>query len=493
MDLTNKTKDELLKIAEAVTALQQKQKYNLLDFVFPEKGKYSRDKYAKQMEFFRQGVKHRFRLFIGANGTGKSFNGSLELVYHTTGLYPKWWEGRIQDTPKTWWVICESGQLWRDSLQKILFGNPGEEIGTGLIPKECIASANSMPGIPGAIGSAIIKHVKGHKVSLIVKTFEMRRENLQAASIDGVVFDEEPPLDVYTESIMRLRGTPTKLPGISLLLFTPLQGLSEVVLKYLPQGKFPQDGIIEDEPEKYICRVEWDDVPHLTEEDKKAMLAEMEPHQRLARSKGIPALGSGKIYPVFEEDVIVQPFKIPDYWPRAFGLDFGWHKTACIWGAQDPHTKIIYLYAEYYRGHEAVYVHANAIKAKGEWIPGICDPSGGGRQGDGSLLVDQFRAYGLDLEEGENAIVPGIARNLNMFESGQLKIFSTLVNTTDELRIYRYDTKDPNAPARNQADHLMDAIKYLTSRFEDCARCEDDLKPKHDSSTKHTRDKLTGY
>ena len=46
--------------------------------------------------------------------------------------------------------------------------------------------------------------------------------------------------------------------------------------------------------------------------------------------------GSGQhlaVYPVPESDLIVQPFKIPAHWPRAYGLDVGWRGTAAIWGA----------------------------------------------------------------------------------------------------------------------------------------------------------------
>src|SRR6202041_2561601 len=131
---------ELVKIAEAVEELSKHVKYNRLQYVFPDEGKYRRELYPNQMSFMRAGKDHRFRMIIGGNRTGKSFTGIVEAVYHITGLYPYWWEGRRFKNIKTAWIICESGNLYKGSVNKLLFGNPGEELGTGLIPKDSIVS-----------------------------------------------------------------------------------------------------------------------------------------------------------------------------------------------------------------------------------------------------------------------------------------------------------------------------------------------------------------
>ena len=54
---------------------------------------------------------------------------------------------------------------------------------------------------------------------------------------------------------------------------------------------------------RYLVTAGWDDVPHLSEEAKAKLLSKLMPHQRQARIKGVPALGSGAIYPVDEEDI----------------------------------------------------------------------------------------------------------------------------------------------------------------------------------------------
>lgn len=505
MNLNNKSDQELKDIAAALQAISEKNKYNKLKTVFPDAGSFRRELYPDALEFMSKGKDFRFRVFMGGNRSGKSFTTLTELAYHMTGEYPHWWEGKVFKKPVTFWVISESGQLFRDSAQRTLFGEAGDETGTGLLPLAeknngiGITSWYSMAGTPGAIGSCVVRHKKGHNVSLVVKTNEMQREQFQAARVDCILFDEEPKEEIYTECLMRLMGAGnTKEPGIAMLAFTPLKGLSHVVLKFLPGGQLPKPGQALINKDQYVCRVEWDNVPHLSKEDKDTMLNQIPEHERVAREKGMPILGSGRIYPVREQDIVVEPFKIPEYWPRAFGLDFGWNTTAALWGAKDPATGIIYLYSEYYLGEKIPEIHALAIKAKGNWIPGICDPSGGGRSADGTLIRDLYANAGLELIPGENAIVAGIARNLSLFETGQLKVFSTLEYFLQEWRVYRYDSKNPNEPAKNQRDHLMDALKYLTSLFDWIATSECDNEDKNFSSNRKTkqtnnRDPLTGY
>lgn len=101
---------------------------------------------------------------------------------------------------------------------------------------------------------------------------------------------------------------------------------------------------------RYLVQAGWRDVPHLDADTQRELLASTQPYLRDARSKGIPSLGAGAIYPVEESAITVEPFAIPAYWRRAYGLDVGWNRTAAVWGAHDPNTDTVYLYAEHYRG-----------------------------------------------------------------------------------------------------------------------------------------------
>jgi hypothetical protein len=210
---------------------------------------------------------------------------------------------------------------------------------------------------------------------------------------------------------------------------------------------------------RFVVGATWDDAPHLTAEAKQALWASIPPYQRDARTKGIPQLGAGKIYPVSEVDITVQPFEIPKHWVRGYGLDVGWNRTAGIFGAHDRDTGITYLYSEHYQSEERPIVHASAIKGRGEWIPGRIDPAARGRnQEDGKRLMESYQKEGLRLEMAENAVETGIYEVWTLLSTGKLKVFANLSNWFAEYRLYRRNKK---GRVVKKNDHVMDASRYL--------------------------------
>ncbi len=210
---------------------------------------------------------------------------------------------------------------------------------------------------------------------------------------------------------------------------------------------------------KWCIGIGWEDVPHLTPEDREELYQSIPPYQRDARTKGIPQLGSGVIYPVAPEAYEVDPFELPHFWPRAFALDVGWNRTAAIWGAWDHTTDTIYLYSEHYMAEAPPQVHADAMLARGRWIPGVIDPaSSGSNQKDGTALRDEYATLGLDLALADNTVEAGIHAVYRRLVSGRLKVFKTLANFKSEIRLYRRDEKGKIVKER---DHLMDSVRYL--------------------------------
>lgn len=210
---------------------------------------------------------------------------------------------------------------------------------------------------------------------------------------------------------------------------------------------------------KYVVSATWDDAPHLTDEQKQELWESIPPHQRDARSKGVPQLGAGAIYPIQEERITVEDFEIPLYWPRASALDVGWNCTAVVWGAWDRQSDTVYLYSAYKQGQAEPSIHADAIKARGAWIPSVCDPAARGRaQKDGIRLVDEYRSLGLNLELADNAVEAGIHCVWQRLASGRLKIFRSCRAWFEEYRLYR---RDENGKVVKENDHLMDDTRYL--------------------------------
>lgn len=449
---------------ELFSLLKEKErrlKYNKLDSIFPESGPFRRELYPKHLAFMAAGATFRERLFSGGNRTGKSSTGLTELTKHATGKYGSWWAGKTFDRPVTIWLCGDRGEIIRDSLQKHLLGT--HEIGTGLIPKEDIVELKAMPGVSGGIGQYVIKHYTngvydGNSI-IVVKTYQAGKDAYEGATVDVVMLDEECPFDIYVECQMRTMTT----NGTVYCTFTPDSGLTETVLHFMQK---PKPG----EQEKFVTMVGWDDVPHLDDMTKKSMLATIPPHLRAVKTRGVPYLGRGAIYPVPENDIVVSPMPIPDYWPRVFGLDVGWQKTAVVWIAFDPDNGVYYIYGEYKKAEEQPPMHAEAIKARGAWIEGCIDKAARRRNEEGERLIDKYYELGVTIHPSlySKQVESGINKVLELLSTGRLKIFNTCQEWLYEYRIYRRG--EDGRIADKQEDHLMDAMRYAIDMFHEISR-----------------------
>ena len=210
---------------------------------------------------------------------------------------------------------------------------------------------------------------------------------------------------------------------------------------------------------RHVVMATWDDAPHLDAATRDELYNSIPLYQRDARTKGIPQLGSGAIYPIGESEITCAPFELPEYWPKVYGMDIGWNRTAVVWASWDREGDIIYLYSEHYQGQAEPAIHAAAIRARGDWIPGVIDPAARGRgQKDGDQLLRIYRDLGLDLVEAKNAVESGIFDVWERLSTGRIKVFKTLTNWLDEYRIYRRDEK---GHVVKEKDHLMDSTRYL--------------------------------
>lgn len=211
---------------------------------------------------------------------------------------------------------------------------------------------------------------------------------------------------------------------------------------------------------RYVVMATWDDVPHLSQHVKDELWNSIPPYQRDARSKGVPQLGSGAIYQVPESDIKVAPFEIPAHFPRFFGMDTdqgaGW--TAATWCAYDREAATIYLYDCYKRSRAEVAVHADAIKARGAWIPGAADAAAlVVTAQDAAQLIGLYQEAGLDLELPDKGVETGIQEVWELMSAGRFKVFASCGAWFEEFRLYR---RDDHGRIVKQNDHLMDATRY---------------------------------
>lgn len=216
-----------------------------------------------------------------------------------------------------------------------------------------------------------------------------------------------------------------------------------------------------------------DDVPHLSEKTKQELLDSTPAYLRDARSKGLPVLGSGRVFPVDEESIKEDAIQIPAHWPRICGLDIGWdHPTAGVWIAWDRDTDTIHIYDVHRQSEATVATHASAIKRRGIWIP-VAWPHDGLQHDKkaGVQIAQQYRDEGVamlpematwpetgdgDTEVSRTSVEAGIMDMLTRMQQGRLKVARHLEPWFEEFRLFhRVDGK-----LVKLRDDLMSATRY---------------------------------
>ena len=461
------TREESIEILELIAEQEKRLRENKISTMFTDD---VRHLYPKHLEFFDKGNLYKQRLFLAANRIGKTTSAACELVYHLTGEYPNFWTGKRFVKATQWWVVGKTSKQIRDSIQASLLSTP---FGTGLLPKNKIQQVTKAHGVADFVDTILVNHISGGTSKITLKSYDQGREAFQGSTLDGVWIDEEPPIEIYNELITRTMTT----NGIVMLTMTPLFGLTELIQKFVDADLENEKLLKECQDHTTIklsslatIRATWDDAPHLSEQSKKELYEALPPHQRDARSKGVPQLGAGAIYPVPESEFVMQPMQIPKHYRKVFGMDVGWNRTAVVWAAEDPDTGVWYIYSEHYQGEQLPMFHAEAIKARGQWIPGVIDPASRGRgQDDGQKLFEQYRNLGLKITKSNNAVESGIYDMWTLLISGKLKVFSSCIHWLNEFRLYHRNEKGHIVKAN---DHLMDATRYFVLSGRDLASPE---------------------
>lgn len=422
--------------------------------------------YAKQREFHAAGKGHRERLLMAANQVGKTIAAGAEVAMHLTGRYPTWWEGYVAPRPEPWWAGGVTGESTRDNPQRILLGRIGNH-GTGMIPNDAIKEINPRRGVPDAVDTVIVKHggggdVQAGECQCGFKSYDQGREKWQGETLGGVWYDEEPPLPIYMEGLTR---TNVGLKP-NLITFTPLQGMTDVVRRYL----------LEKVPGTHVTSMTIFDAEHYTDEQREAIIATYPEHERKARTRGIPQMGSGRVFPFERMQIECASFPIPDHWPQICGVDFGWdHPSAGARLAWDRDADCIYVIAAHRAKAQTPMLFAAATKPWGDWLPWSW-PHDGKQSGGKFDAADQqqlqaiYKGHGLKMlyqhaqfEDGTNGVEAGITDMYERMETGRWKVFSHLADWFEEFEIYH--RKDGLIVKLN--DDLISASRYalMMKRF----------------------------
>jgi phage terminase large subunit-like protein len=270
--------------------------------------------------------------------------------------------------------------------------------------------------------------------------------------LDFIWFDEEPPIDLYLEGLTRTNLT----GGPVFMTFTPLLGMSEVVRRFL----------LEPSPDRRVVTMTIDDVEHYTAEERERIATAYPEHEREARTKGVPTLGSGRIFPVTEDSIKCAPFELPRHWTRIIGVDFGWdHPAGAVELAWDRDKDVVYVVWAHRARQMTPIEHAAVLRTRGR-LP-IAWPRDGRREtmeGAGLALAKQYNECGVEMlhqhaqfEDGSVSVEAGLMDMLDRMRGGRFKVFNDVASDWfEEFRLYH--RKDGRVV--KEGDDLMAATRY---------------------------------
>lgn len=436
-------------LAKSLEIVKQYKAQNRLEFFEP---------YPWQKEFYRAGKDNKQRMLMAANRVGKTASQAVEVAYHLTGLYPDWWQG-IKFTGKTnVWCLGVSGEQLRDVIVKELLGvytGDGKFDGSGLIPQKYVYQVTPAMGTPRLPRDVAIQNVNGGLSLVSFKSYTQGQHVLMGSSQDYIWIDEEPTdTAIYPQCLTRTATGNGGKGGYLVGTLTPENGMTELVSQFMDT---PVKG-------QFLQNITWEDAPHLDVETKEQLIQAIPEYQRDMRSKGIPILGEGMIFPIAEEAIQCEPFEIPPHYKKLAAVDFGiTHPTTCVWTAYNPDNDTIYVYDAYKREGEVPAIHATVIKSRGKDIPVIYPHDGDNTEkGSGKTLAEMYTEAGVKMigrftnPDGTNYVEPALMEMLERFRTGRLQVFSNLKPWFEEFR--RYHRK--KGKIHKEFDDLMDATRY---------------------------------
>jgi hypothetical protein len=159
-----------------------------------------------------------------------------------------------------------------------------------------------------------------------------------------------------------------------------------------------------------------DDALHFTDEQRAEIIDSYPEYEREARVRGVPSLGSGKVFLIDEQKLLCDPFDCPSHWIRVGGMDFGWTHYAAfceLWWDRD--SDCIYLVRTLRMKESTPLQHVEEIR---NWRLRWAWPFDGKAAtlaGAGVPLMAQYRDAGLDMtieaacfEDGGRSVEAGV-------------------------------------------------------------------------------------
>ncbi len=455
---TLNTPEQQRLLAQLIVHYQHQHQYNKLAYYQPFD--YQRPLY--HLHTMAQAV-------IASNRSGKSYSVGYAIACHLTGIYPDWWTDiKYKSGIKLIAAGSSSSQI-REAIQETLFGTADktEEIslGSGLIPRDLIVMDSIVTGADKrAIGGCQIKHTSGTRSMIITASYEQDRAVLQGGKADVIWLDEQPSDDeIVSELVRALAQTPTGQEGRLYLSATPLVGWTPMIKRFW--NKEANHGMV---------RYSWDDVPLelLDQKTRDMLISTWLPYEIDARTKGIPMAGTGAVFQIdFDQMILKEPPQIQPWYKRLCAIDFGRSPdpTVIIWMYWDERTDTIVVYDEVIVKNQTPIEYAPQILARGKDIP-MAWPPDGKRKGyteTESVIVELTNKYGINTvpesftnPDGSRGIDYGLQYIIQRIRLGKFRVSAHCVGLIEEMRQYHTETSGNGKVNFRGSDHAIDAMRY---------------------------------
>lgn len=218
--------------------------------------------------------------------------------------------------------------------------------------------------------------------------------------------------------------------------------------------------------------------PVFREQYKRKLMAIKDQALRRALLNGDWDVFSGQVFTEWRREKngkpwhVIEPFAIPDHWPRWFSYDHGYNTYASgSWFARDPQTNRKYKYRELYVTRTGVSEIARQIKQieAFENVPlRLADPSiwkGAGNQNTGETVAAMFEKEGIFFQPANNDRMAGKAafhEALSTAPDGLpwLQYFSSCVHSIRTIPSLPYDLIRVEDVDTKAEDHIYDSDRY---------------------------------
>lgn len=400
---------------------------------------------------------NRMNFICAANQIGKSSANIRKCITWATtpALWPKLWPSR----PNQFWYFYPSIKVCTEEFE--------EKWVKEWLPRDDFKN-HPVYGWKADIQQKKIVSIRFNSgVTVYFRSYEQRVSNVQTSSVHALFADEEMPIEVYNEIIMRI-SSPT-IAGYFHMVFTATLGQEfwrEVIEEKGMRERFPT--AFKRQVSMYDCLKYRDGSSspwtiESIEEVKRKCQTEAEIKRRVF---GKFVLDEGLKYESYRPSAnYVPPFHIPDDWLYFSGVDIGsggavGHPAAITFVAVCPDfqrgvvykgwrgDKILTTAGDIYQKYQQLKAHRAHVGEYYDW-----------NSRDFKTLSDRLNG---SFQPADKSVESGVGLLNVLFKNGMLVIFQDdeLRKLDQELQSLRVDTSKTNAK-----DDFVDSLRYAVTKI----------------------------